>query len=850
MINLYDLLEAASGQLFGEPSTQLFTEFSTDSRNPVSGSMFVALKTERGDGHQYMKEAVQRGATGLLCSRPPEFDTAGISVVLVKNPVQALMQWSHFVIGKQGLQVVGVAGTAGKSVALAALERVLSLRFRVLSATATQGGRLDIPMTLARLTPEHQIVALALDAQHIGEMADMVSAVRPHVAVVTQLGQVQGMAAEHPALREEIHHLIDYLSPNGLAVLNYDDDDVRALVPMCRARTSTVSTEVDFGADLIAQNINLDAARTGFDLRVGDQRMLGKWTPMLGKAHLMCVLEAVAVGLYYDIPAADSLRALTELEPLPGRMRPLIGVNGALLIDDTYKADTWSSFAALDWLQTVVKRDGGRAIFVLGDMDIIGSQGQRGHRRVGQRASEFADVIITLGAESSLAARAALDQGVEPARVRTTYSTHDAVQNVLSLDLKPNDLVLLKGGAAARMDLVTRALLHDQGDAVQLTHTEEMAALSLISKPNRPTWIEVDRDALAHNVRRLKGFVGAGVTLFAVVKADAYGHGAVGVARTALQNGAEYLAVANIHEAIDLRDSGITAPILLMSYLPPEMARQAVQYDITATIYDLEIARLYDAAARDQAGKLKVHVKIDTGMGRLGILSDKAISLFRNMTKLAHLEVEGVYTHFSTADDFDGSYVAEQGKRFKDILVPLRASGFQIRYVHACNSAGTLRGADFHFNAVRCGIAMYGLSPSDEVPVPADFKPVMTWKTIVAQVKTLPPRHPVGYGNTYITSAEERVAVLPLGFADGFRRAPGKAQHVLIHGQFAPLLGRVSMEKTVVSVQEIPDVNIGDEVVILGAQGENRISPDDLAEAWGTSNYEVVTSALARVPRK
>jgi Alr-MurF fusion protein len=558
----------------------------------------------------------------------------------------------------------------------------------------------------------------------------------------------------------------------------------------------------------------------------------------------------VAVGLHYDIPAADSLRALTELEPLPGRMRPLIGANGALLIDDTYKADTASTFSALDWLQTVVRRDGGRAIVVLGDMDVAGSAGQRGHRRAGQRASEFADALITLGAEASLGARAALDQGMEPRAVRTTYSTHDAVQSVLSLELKSNDLVLLKGGAASRLDLVTGALLNDPADAVQLTYTQEMAALALTTRPNRPAWVEIDRDSLAHNVRRLKQFVGDAVTLFAVVKADAYGHGAVGVARTALQNGAEYLAVANIHEAIDLRDAGITAPILMMSYLPPEMARQAVQYDLTATVYDLEMARLYDAAARDQSAKLRVHVKVDTGMGRLGIMADKAISLFRNLVKLTHLEVEGVYTHFSTADDFDGAYVAEQGRRFRDILVPLRASGFQVRYIHACNSAGTLRGADWHFNAVRCGIAMYGLHPSAEVPVPADFRPVLTWKTVVAQVKTLPPRHPVGYGNTYVTTGEERVAVLPLGFADGFRRAPGHAGRVLIHGQYAPIRGRVSMEKTVVSVQAIPDVNIGDEVVIVGEQGSNRITAEDLADAWGTSNYEVVTAALARIPRR
>jgi len=848
MINLYDLLEAASGQLFGEPAAHLFSQFCVDSRSATEASLYVAIKGERGDGHQYMQEAVEHGATGLLCSRPPEFDTTGISVILVKNPLQALMTWSHFVVGKQGVQVIGVAGTSGKSVTLAAIEQVLKTHYNVLAASSEQGGRLDVPLTLARMTPEHQIVALSLDVLYPGEMGEMVGAIRPHVGVISHVGFGYHERFETgDQLAREVGQLVDYISPSGLVVLNYDDDYARGLATRARAKVVTVSTEVAFGADLMAQNIMLDAARTGFDLRYNEQRAVGRWTPLLGKQQLTCALAALAVGTYFDIPLHDALHALTEIEPLPGRMKPLDGINGSIIIDDSYKADPWTTLAALDWLQAVTQ-DQGRAIFVFGDMDALGTSGQRSHRRVGQRASEFAARLVTDGSEAALAARAALDQGMPPEGVRITYSIHDTVAGVMDADVNERDVILIKGGARSRMELVTKALLKNTDDSVLLarTHTQDSGATA---RPNRPSWVEIDLDAAAGNIRAIRSMIGSQVALFAVIKADAYGHGAVAIARTALQNGADYLAVANIYEALELRDAGITAPILMLSYLPPEAARQAIQYQITATIYDLDLARAYDNTAREVGSKLRAHVKIDTGMGRLGVATEKTVLLFRHLAKLNNLEIEGVYTHLSTADD-DLDYATEQIRRFRDVVAPLRASGYSFRYLHAANSAATLRGADFHFNAVRVGLAMYGLSPSPEVPIPEGFRPVMSWKTVVAQVKTLHSGHPVGYGNTYRTHGEERIAVLPIGYADGFRRAPRNPGSVLIHGAFAPVIGRVSMEKTTINVTDIPDVTVGDEVVLLGRQGDNQITAEAIAENIGTINYEVVTTILPRVSRR
>jgi alanine racemase len=235
-------------------------------------------------------------------------------------------------------------------------------------------------------------------------------------------------------------------------------------------------------------------------------------------------------------------------------------------------------------------------------------------------------------------------------------------------------------------------------------------------------------------------------------------------------------------------------------------------------------------------------------MGRLGLLPAEAMALFRQFRSLPYLEIEGIYTHFSTADS-DQAYVAEQMIRFRDVVRPLRAAGFEIRYVHAANSAATLTSSDHHFSMVRVGIALYGQHPSPQLPLPIGFLPAMTWKATVAQVRTLPKGYTVGYGNTYVTTADEKIAILGVGFADGFRRQHNGGE-VLIHGQRAKILGRISMEKTVVSVSHIPEVGIGDEAVLMGRQGDDAITTDELAERYGTINYEVLTNALARVPRR
>jgi len=357
------------------------------------------------------------------------------------------------------------------------------------------------------------------------------------------------------------------------------------------------------------------------------------------------------------------------------------------------------------------------------------------------------------------------------------------------------------------------------------------------------TWAEIDLAAIRNNVRQTLRLTRTRV--MAVVKANAYGHGAVAVARAAQEAGAEWLGVARAEEGLALRAAGLPLPILVLGYTPQAEAAEAIHNALTLTVFDWESAKAYAAAAHAVSRAATVHLKLDTGMGRLGVLPNEALNFFNAVSALGNLKIEGVFTHFANADAASLISAQQQLKVFQDLIAALPT---RPAILHACNSAGALALPAARLDMVRLGIALYGLNPSAETPCPPEFRPALTWKAQVAQVKTLPPGHGVSYGHQYITTETETLAAVTVGYADGFRRAPS-AKEVLIGGQRAPIRGRVCMDQIIVGVSHLPNLRAGDEVVLIGQQGAERITADELARQWGTINYEVTSGLMARVVR-
>lgn len=363
------------------------------------------------------------------------------------------------------------------------------------------------------------------------------------------------------------------------------------------------------------------------------------------------------------------------------------------------------------------------------------------------------------------------------------------------------------------------------------------------------TWAEIDLEAIAFNVRQFCEHIGPGAEVIAVVKANAYGHGAVRVAQAALEAGARRLAVHRDTEGVELRQAGIKADVMIMGYTPPDGADLIVEHRLTPSLITPEFAQALSARAVAAGVKIPVHIKVDTGMSRYGLLPEEVTGFAQAIRSLPGIMIEGLFTHFATADAFDQTYVRQQLAQFKQVLAALYQAGIQPRLVHACNSAAAMKLPEAHFNAVRPGIAMYGMNPSSEWEPVFEIRPALTLKSLVSRVRELPVGAGVSYGRTFITQRPTRVALVPVGYGDGYHRILSNKGQVLVRGRRAPILGRVCMDQFVVDVTDIPDVQQDDEVVLVGRQGEAQILAEEVAGWAGTINYEVTTSFLPRVQR-
>jgi alanine racemase len=373
----------------------------------------------------------------------------------------------------------------------------------------------------------------------------------------------------------------------------------------------------------------------------------------------------------------------------------------------------------------------------------------------------------------------------------------------------------------------------------------------------RPTIAEIDLSAIRDNLRAIRSLIGPAVEIIATVKADAYGHGAVPVARTLAAEGVKQFGVALVEEGAALREAGIAGEILVLGALLPEDAPEVVKHGLEAAVSDLDFARRLDEVSRRRGRPTGVHVKLDTGLGRLGFPPERGLDAFRELAGLQGLRLVGAMTHFSSADEAGegAEFTRGQLAAFLKIRKAVAAAGIQVPLWHAAGSAAILLHPDSHLDAVRPGIALYGGVPAAQVPPlaqagkPMKLRQAMTLKTRIVLVRDFPPGATLGYGRTFRTARPSRIAALPIGYADGFSRANSNRGQALVRGRRVPIVGRVSMDIVLVDVTDVPGAAAGDEVVLYGRQGEAEISIVEAAATIGTISYELMTALAARVPR-
>ncbi|MFH1847136.1 MAG: alanine racemase [Candidatus Omnitrophota bacterium] len=364
----------------------------------------------------------------------------------------------------------------------------------------------------------------------------------------------------------------------------------------------------------------------------------------------------------------------------------------------------------------------------------------------------------------------------------------------------------------------------------------------------RPTWAEIDLDAVRYNLDKMRAFISEDVKIMAVVKANAYGHGLCQISRELTSQNVDYLGVATVDEAVCLRDSGIDQPILVLGSVLEEEARVAVKRNITLTLCNTELLQILVDIAKTKGQNPRVHIKIDTGMGRIGIWHESALDFIKQVYSKKEIEIEGIYTHFSSASR-DKMVTNLQIDYLEKILDETEKLGINLKYKHAANSIAVVDWKRSHLNLVRTGILLYGVYPKEAFREKFKIRPVMQLKTRIVYLKDTPPGRSISYGRTYITQKHTKIATIPIGYADGYGRILSNKAEALLRGQYVKVVGMVTMDQTLLDVGHIEDVKVGDEVVLIGTQQGAEIPIEKVAKLAGTIPYEILSSIKDRVPR-
>ncbi|HCU79725.1 MAG: alanine racemase [Chloroflexi bacterium] len=372
-----------------------------------------------------------------------------------------------------------------------------------------------------------------------------------------------------------------------------------------------------------------------------------------------------------------------------------------------------------------------------------------------------------------------------------------------------------------------------------------MYTLYMNTQMPHSTWVEIELEAIKDNVRYFSD--NSDANLMVIVKANAYGHGALPVLETALRAGAGWCGVARADEALELRRAGIQCPILVLGFTPLSVIEELIVNNISMAAWDIEHLKDVDVIAQKIDMPARIHLKVDTGMGRIGVYYRDALDVARYLNGTQSLLFEGISTHYARAHEADIAPTMEQNNRFRNVVGLLRQAGICPSLVHSENSAAIINRLDPKWNMIRLGIAMYGLDPSEDCQCPDDLRPALTWKTQLSQVKHVPKGIGISYGHKYITSGPEIIGTVPTGYADGYR--PYGEKTVLVRGKRVSVVGAVCMDQFMVRLDSVPGAAVGDEVVIIGCQGMDRISAEEVALGWNTINYDVVSSIGSRVPR-
>jgi Alr-MurF fusion protein len=800
---------------------------SIDTRKPMGANhIFWSIKGPHFSGADFALDALKSGVKAAIVDRPDLFEKPiplNSTLIEVADTLEALQKLAAFHRAQFDISVIGITGSNGKTLVKEMLAGILCLDRKTYRSPLSYNTQIGAALALLGIRPEHEVAIIEAGISLPGEMEKLERMIKPDHGLLTVISKahIGGLGSLENTLEQKIQ-LFKNLTSDSFLILNADDPLSMAYRSRSKARIVTFGFSEN--ADVRAVDA-IPAPEKGhyFRMKIFDT-VLDISLPVAGRFNIVNALAAAAAGKMLGASLKNIKKGLEDFRPSPMRLEIHTTVTGITLINDTYNSDPASVKGAIDALTKVGQ--GRRKIAILSEMLDLGLHSREEHIAVGADVARAGiDYLITVGENAKLIGRAASSEGFNPANISHARTYSEAARELEKV-MNRGDVVLFKGSRWFRLERLARELVGSIG----------------------PTRLVVNLDAIASNIKKIRAIVGDSVEIMSVVKSFGYGNDSIRTSKIALENGVTYLAVAFPDEGATLRENRIDAPILVFNVLPEE-ADKIMRYRLSSVIPSLELAEALNKAAKGRS-KVPVHLKIDTGMGRSGVWHEEALPFVQKVFEMENLMVEGIMTHFSSADDPDSDcYTMTQVSAFDEILNQAHAAGYSFRYVHAANTSALVRFPQTRYNMVRPGLAIYGMYPSECVSKIIDLDQVITFSTKIAQIKLHPAGRCISYNRRFVTCQGSRIATIHVGYNDGYPRFQSNRGQVLVRGQRVPVVGTVCMDTLMLDVTNIPEASVGDEVVLIGRQENEEILPDEIAANGGTINYEIVCKISPRVTR-
>nr|WP_321405378.1 bifunctional UDP-N-acetylmuramoyl-tripeptide:D-alanyl-D-alanine ligase/alanine racemase [uncultured Carboxylicivirga sp.] len=807
-ITLKQFADYTEGTLIGS-SSSIIERIAFDSRKLLltEGALFIAIKGLNHDGHSYIPDLYKRGVRAFLVEKDFDFSAFNeAGFILVDDAVQAL----HKVVAQLRetfrFPIVGITGSNGKTIVKEWASRILEKQFKVGRSPRSYNSQLGVPLSVFMLDPDCDVALIEAGISKPGEMQLLQKMIDPQIGVITNIGQAH--QENFQSLQHKLHEKLKLFQKAEILLYNLDDQLINAGIKELLPELQTLTYGSSGHADLhIVSQENTSKGRSIQCSYQGNTFQVE--LPFNDDASVENVMISVLLVLHLGMHKQAITDAVRNLQPVAMRLEQKEGINNCIIIDDAYNSDLTSLELALDFLDQLGAKKGLSKTLILSDIFQSGMSSEAWFEQI-QRLMKLKNIERFIGIGPEL---------YKATNGKNAYRSTEEFLSHAHINSFKDEAILLKGSRSFSFEHIS----------------------SFLEQRRHKTILEVDLNALMHNVQTFRSVLKPETKMLAMVKAFSYGSGSFEIANVLQRQKIDYLGVAFADEGIELREAGINLPIIVMN---PEVSSfpLMLQYDLEPEIYSFHLLDTFlNAAERQGNQKVLVHIKIDTGMNRMGFLPDEMDELIIRLNQAPLLKVASVFSHLAGSDEaFHDDFTRKQGEIFKLCCEKL-ADGIGYGFIrHILNSAGIERFPELQMEMVRLGIGMYGISASGQ-----DLKTVATLKSYVSQLKHVPKGATIGYGRRGVASEDKTIAVVPVGYADGLNRllSNGVGQ-LFINQHKVPLMGNICMDMCMVDVTGL-SVKEGDEVEIFG----NHITMDEMAQQLGTIPYEILTGISRRVKR-